>query len=119
VLLAAIVLAPAAALAHRPATKSERAAVLAAVVLQREETRAQAHCLKVTVSTVNSSYAVVAWPKRLSRACRRIEANGVVIEHLRHGSWRFVTAGSSFRCPLRRLPRRVARDLRVCSQHRG
>ncbi len=114
VLLAAVALTPAAALAHRRASKSERAAILAAVVQQGQLTKAQAACQVVSISTVDQRYAAVTWPRKLSRACKRVAANGVIIEHRRRGHWRFVTVGSSFQCPIKGVPTRVARDLGVC-----
>jgi hypothetical protein len=103
------------ALAHRRATKSERSAILAAVVTQGQLSKAQADCQVVTISTVDQHYAAVTWPRKLSRACRRVAANGVIIEHRTARGWRFVTVGSSFQCPIRGVPTRVARDLGVCS----
>jgi hypothetical protein len=115
VLLMALMVVPAAALAHRPATKAERTTILAAIVRQRQLTRAQAGCQVVTISTVNHNYASATWPAKLSKACQRVAANGVIIEHRTSGRWRFVTVGSSFQCPIKGVPTRVARDLRVCS----
>jgi hypothetical protein len=111
----AMMLFPAAALAHRRATKTERRTVLAAIVKQRQLTRSQAGCQVVTISTVNQNYASATWPAKLSRACQRVAANGVIIEHRAKGNWRFVTVGSSFQCPVKGLPTRVARDLGICS----
>lgn len=107
-------LLPAAALAHRRATKAERRAVEAAVVRQGELSTAQAGCQVVTISTVNQTYASLTWPGKLSRACSRVAANGVIIEHRTGRQWRFVTVGSSFQCPIKGVPNRVARDLGVC-----
>jgi ribosomal protein S14 len=110
-----MVVLPAAAIAHRRATKRERTAILAAVVHQHQLSKAQAACQVVTVSTVNQRFAALAWPAHLSRACVRVAANGVIIEHRTTHGWRFVTAGSSFRCPIKGVPGAVARDLGVCS----
>jgi hypothetical protein len=115
VILAALAVVPAAAVAHRRATKSERTALLAAVVRQRQLSRAQAACQVATISTVNSRYAELTWPKKLSRACMRVAANGVIIEHRTTRGWRLVTVGSTFACPLKGVPIAVARDLGVCS----
>lgn len=114
-LLMALMLFPAAALAHRRATKTERRTIVAAIVTQRQLTRSQAACQVVTISTVNQNYASVTWPAKLSKACQRVAANGVIIEHRTNGHWRFVTVGSSFQCPVKGLPTRVARDLGICS----
>lgn len=115
ILLLAVVLVPGTALAHRRATRPERNAILAAVVRQGELSKAQAACQVVTISTVDRSYAALTWPASLSRACSRVAANGVILEHRKRGRWRFVTVGSSFRCPIKAVPNRVARDLGVCS----
>jgi hypothetical protein len=114
VLLLAVALMPAAAFAHQRATKAERATILAAVVEQGQLSKAQAACQVVTISTVNRHYAAVTWPRKLSRACIRVAANGVIIEHQTARGWKFVTVGSSFRCPIKGVPTRVARDLGVC-----
>jgi hypothetical protein len=114
VLLVGLALMPAAALAHRRATKAERVAILAAVVRQGQLSKAQAACQVVTISTVNHNYAAMTWPAKLSTACMRVAANGVIIEHRTARGWRFVTVGSSFRCPIKGVPTRVGRDLGVC-----
>jgi hypothetical protein len=119
VLLVTGLLIPAAALAHRRATKAERSVVVAAVVHQRELSKAQADCQVVTISTVNQSYASLSWPAKLSKACLRVAANGVIIEHRRGRQWDFVTVGSSFRCPIKGVPDRVATDLGVCPPPTG
>ena len=113
-LLAAATLMPAAAFAHRRATRAQRSAILAAIVRQGQLTKAQAACQKVTISTVNSSYATSTWPKKLSKACMQVAANGVIIEHRTKRGWGLVADGSSFKCPIRHLPAAVARDLGVC-----
>jgi hypothetical protein len=45
----------------------------------------------------------------------RVAANGVIIEHRTPRGWRFVTVGSSFRCPIKGVPIAVGRDLGVCA----
>jgi hypothetical protein len=114
VLAVVAVLVPSAAFAHRRATRAERSALRAAVVRQGQLSKAQADCQVVMISTVNQSYASLSWPAKLSKACRRVAANGVIIEHRKRGHWRFVTVGSSFQCPIKGVPSRVARDLGVC-----
>ena len=105
---------PAAAVAHRRATKSERAAILKAVVRQHQLSKAQAACQTVTISTVNTHYATATWPRKLSRACLRVAADGVIIEHQTARGWTLVSDGSDLRCPIKGVPTRVARDLKVC-----
>jgi hypothetical protein len=113
-LLVVALLAPAAAFAARTVTKAQRTQILAAVVKQHELTKAQAACQAVTVSTVNSAYAEVKWPAKLTKSCQRIAANGVIIEHRTGGQWKLVTVGSDFHCPIKGLPTKVGRDLGVC-----
>jgi len=108
------VLAPA-ALGHRLASKTQRAAILQAVVHQGQLGKAQANCQTVTISTVNREYAALSWPPKLSRACLKVAANGVIIEHGTSRGWQLVTVGSSFSCPVKGVPTPVARDLGVCS----
>jgi hypothetical protein len=115
VMFATLALLPAAAVAHRRATKPERAAILAAVVRQHQLSKAQAACQVVTISTLSQRYAALTWPKRLSRGCVRVAANGVIIEHRTSRGWRFVAVGSDLRCPIKGVPVAVAHDLRVCS----
>jgi hypothetical protein len=67
----------------------------------------------VTISTVNRQFASLHWPAKLSKACRRVAADGVIVEHHTAHGWRFVTVGSSFTCPIKGLPTRVARDLGI------
>jgi hypothetical protein len=105
---------PAAASAHRRATKAERAALVAAVVHQGKLSTTQAACQVATISTVNRGYAVLAWPAKLSKACLRVAANGVILEHRVSGHWDFLTEGSSLQCPIKGVPARVAHDLGVC-----
>lgn len=114
-LVAVGLLVPASAFAHRPATRYERASILAAAVHQGEISSTQAACQMVTISTVSQSYAVLAWPSKLSRACAQVAANGEIVELRKGTSWQLVTAGSSFQCPIRAVPTSVARDLGVCS----
>ncbi len=115
VIFAALAVVPAAAIAHRRATKPERTAILAAVVRQHQLSKAQATCQVVTISTVNQRYAESSWPRKLSSACQRVAANGVIIEHRTARGWRFVTVGSSFTCPIKGVPSAVARDFGLCS----
>lgn len=113
-LLAVLAVTPAVAIAHRRATKPERTAILAAVVRQHQLSKTQATCQVVTISTANQRYAELSWPRKLSSACKRVAANGVIIEHRTTRGWRFVIAGSSFTCPIKGVPSAVARDFRLC-----
>ncbi len=107
-------LVPASAFAHRAANTSERASIVAAAVHQGEISATQAACQVVTVSTVNQSYASLAWPAKLSKSCAQVAANGVIVEMKKGTTWQVVAAGSSFQCPVKTVPTTVARDLGVC-----
>jgi hypothetical protein len=113
-LVAAGLVVPASALAHAPASKTVRTAVLAAAVHQGEVSSTQAACLNTTVSTANSSYVALSWPAKLTKACAAVAANGTIVEHGKGNSWQVVAAGSSFACPISTVPTPVARDLGVC-----
>jgi hypothetical protein len=114
-LVAAGLFVPAAALGHMAASSSQRSAILTAAVHQGEISGTQAACLNVTVSTVNNTYAALAWPAKLTRACAAVAARGTIIEHGSGKVWQVVAAGSSFQCPIKTVPIAVARDLGVCS----
>lgn len=114
-LIAAALVVPAAALAQRHASRSERAAVVAAAVHQGEISSTQGACVSVNISTVNQGYAVLTWPARLSRGCAAVAANGTIVEQKSGASWVLVAAGSSFACPFKSVPVAVARDLGICA----
>lgn len=108
---------PVVASARRKASRRERAAVVAAAVAAHDISRKQAPCTGVFVSTVNPRWASLYFPPP-TPACEREVADGVSLFHRVHQHWRFVTAGSSFSCPIPGVPRRVARDLRIaCFRH--
>jgi len=113
-IFAALAAMPVAAIAHRRATKPERTAILAAVVRQHQLSQAQATCQVVRISTVNQRYAELTWPRKLSNACKRVAANGVIIEHRTTRGWRFVAVGTRFTCPIKGVPSAVARDFGLC-----
>jgi len=113
-LIAVGLLVPAAAVAQRAATSSERAAILASAVHQGEISSTQAACQVVTISTVNSGYAVLRWPGKLSKACAAVASQGVIVEARKGVAWQLLAAGTSFQCPLKTVPSTVARDLGVC-----
>jgi hypothetical protein len=113
-LIAAGLLVPASAIAQRAANRSERAAILASAVHQGEISSTQAACQAVTISTVNSSYAVLRWPAKLSKSCSAVASNGVIIELRKGAAWQLLAAGTSFQCPLKTVPGTVAQDLGVC-----
>lgn len=96
--------------AERRAHPRERAAVIAAAVAGHDINKAQAPCVRVSISTVNDEWASVDFVYPTPRACHE-PANGISLYHHRLGHWHFVLAGSSFGCNLRRVPKRVAADL--------
>jgi hypothetical protein len=112
--LIAFALLPSLALAHTRADASDAAAVRAAAVRSHQLSKQQAACQVVTISTVNRSYASLSWPAKLSKACERIAANGVVLAHKGAGGWAFIADGSSFKCPIKGIPTKVGYDLKVC-----
>lgn len=114
-LIAGALLVPAAALAQRPASKTERGMIVAAAVHQGEVSSTQGACLNVSVSTVNPGYAMLNWPAKLSKPCAAVAASGTIVEQKSGASWIVVAAGSSFTCPLKTVPAAVAQDLGICS----
>jgi hypothetical protein len=114
-LVAAGLLVPASALGHVAASSSQRGAILSAAVHQGEVSSTQAACLNVTVSTVNNTYAALAWPAKLTKACAAVAAKGVIIEHGKGTAWQVVAAGTNFQCPIKAVPATVAHDLGVCT----
>jgi hypothetical protein len=102
------------AYAHTRANASEAQAIRAAAVRSHQLSKQQAACQVVTISTVNRSYASLSWPAQLSKSCERVAADGVVLMHETGGGWRFVTDGSSFKCPIKGIPTKVGSDLKVC-----
>ncbi len=116
--LAAIVaiaaLLPATALARQLATRSQHAAMVAAGVAAHDINKQQGPCMQGWVSTVNRSYGMLIFTPPWTAYCRKWAADGYALFHRVRGHWRFVTAGSDLRCPIRGIPTRVARDLKVC-----
>jgi hypothetical protein len=97
---------PAGAAADRAPTKAERAGIATAA-------KVPAGCLKIRVSTVNARYAST-YRRNAKRGCKAYQADGVaVFKRRKSGSWKFVTAGSSFTCPVPHVPKRVAADLDI------
>lgn len=105
-------LMPSLASARRRATAHQRAAVIAAAVAAHDINAAQAPCVRVYISTVTHDWASMDFLYPTPKACHE-PANGISLFHRAHGHWRFITAGSSFSCPISGVPRGVARDLRV------
>ena len=100
------VLLPSVALADRAPTKREKAGIARAADVPKR-------CLSVRVSTVNSRWAS-AYRRNARRDCRDYQADGIaVFKRRKGGGWKFVTAGSSFECPVPNVPPRVAKDLDI------
>jgi hypothetical protein len=105
-LLAALLLAvPAIAHADRAPTKREHRAVAKAVGVPKR-------CMAVRISTVDERWAT-ARVRNARASCAEHAADGLAVFKRRRGAWRFVTAGSSFDCPVPDVPRRIARDLKI------
>jgi hypothetical protein len=94
--------------ARRKATTKERAAIAARF-------DAPAKCARIWVSTVDRHWATYAFDdtKYQDADCKSAAADGVAILRLRNGTWRMVTAGSSFHCPVPKTPAKIAKDLHV------
>jgi hypothetical protein len=103
--LSLLLAVPAVAQADRPATKQERLGVAKAIGVPKR-------CLRTRISTVNERWARTSI-RNLKPSCADHAADGVAIFKRREGRWRFVTAGSSFDCPVPKVPRRIADDLRI------
>jgi hypothetical protein len=113
VLLLIAVGAPAVAEASRKPTRQE-AKSLAKKMGRDVPTR----CLRIRISTKSKSLTWAGVRFRLTdSSCNKWNADGVGVFKRRrsrpHGSWRFVTAGSSFDCPVPKVPSRVAKDLKI------
>ncbi len=104
---------PGVAVARRLATGDTKGAVIAAVRRAGGIATSQtASCLRVYISTVNSTWATMQFV--YSPRCERHDGNGVAVIHRIHGRWHFVAAGSAFSCPIPgHIPKRVQADLRL------
>jgi hypothetical protein len=124
--IAALGIVPAAALAHRPADKSQKAALTQADRALSPPGSLTRHtperCLKFAISTPETSWAAVQTfvgrNGRVPQGCEKYAANGVVIFHFRSARWHFVTEGSDFfngkGCVVRHVPKRVVADFKLC-----
>jgi hypothetical protein len=96
---------PAAAQADRPPTKRERVDIAKAIGVPKR-------CLRTRISTVNERWSRTTI-RNEKASCLEHAGDGVAVFKRRAGKWRFVTAGSSFDCPVPDVPRRIAKDLRI------
>ena len=98
--------------ARRKATSAERTAVA-------RKFHAPAKCAIVYISTVDKHWASYHFDDATFKDpdCAKVAADGVAILQFRGSSWHMVTAGSSFSCPVRKVPARVVKDLRVDCVH--
>lgn len=103
--LVALAAVPALAHADRKPTTPEAKAIAKAA-------KVPASCLKIRVSTVDTAYAG-AWRRNAKKGCEKYQADGVAIFKKGHHGWKFVTAGSSFDCPVPGTPKAVAKDLGI------
>ena len=106
--IAAVLVPATSADARRKATKSEKRAI-------SEIFNAPPKCSKVFVSTVDAHWASYQFnaAKIDVSPCEQVAADGIAVVRKSGGRWRFVTAGSSFECPVPDVPRKVAKDLHV------
>jgi hypothetical protein len=102
---ALLISVPAVAHADRAPTEREHAAVSKAVGVPKR-------CMRVRISTVDEHWARANVHNRKA-SCADHAADGLAVFQRRRGVWRFVTAGSSFHCPVPDVPRRIARDLKI------
>ena len=120
--VSALVAFPAAAFGAKPATPSQKTALLKAAGVSR----APARCLTARTSTANPSFAEVYFTglwgtgrQRMPAGCGKYAANGVTILQHRAGHWHAVTSGSSFvtnsgACKVPRVPKAVVKEFRLC-----
>lgn len=93
-----------------PPNGGQRAAILKAF---GSRSRAESNCMIVLLAAANHKYGTVR--PRANRACANYAFNGVnVFKRISAGHWRQLFEGSSFKCPLPKIPLKVQRDLAVC-----
>ncbi len=105
----ALVLASVAAGATVAPAPAERTAIIQAF----GDPTAASPCLTVRLAASNRHYGEVRF--RTTQTCQRWAFNGTnVLKRGRAGHWAVVFEGSSYHCPLPRIPRQVQHDLSVC-----
>jgi hypothetical protein len=104
-----LVLASVAAGATVAPTTVERSAIIRAF----GDPGAAGSCLIVRLAASNHDYGDVRF--RVTQSCQRWAFDGTnVLKRGSAGHWSLVFEGSSYHCPLPRIPRQVQRDLSVC-----
>ncbi|HLW94316.1 MAG TPA: hypothetical protein VKS25_02970 [Solirubrobacteraceae bacterium] len=109
VVVAMVALASAAAAATVAPTASQRAAIIRGF----GDPASASSCLVVRLAQSDRRYGEVQ--PRLTSRCARWAFNGVnVLERESDGRWKVLFEGSSYHCPVPRIPRGVQKDLGVC-----
>ena len=104
-----LVLASVAAGATVAPTTAQRSAIIRAF----GDPAAAGSCLIVRLAASNHEYGDVR--PRLTQACQRWAFNGTnVLKRGAAGRWSVLFEGSSYHCPVPRIPRQVQHDLGVC-----
>jgi hypothetical protein len=104
---------PASALGVGSSTAAPTPAQKAAIIKAFGDPKSASSCLDVLLAASNRNYATVRF--RTAKGCRRWVFNGVDVEkQMSYNRWKVVFEGSSYRCPVAHVPRRVQRDLAIC-----
>ncbi|HEY6398016.1 MAG TPA: hypothetical protein VIX82_11235 [Solirubrobacteraceae bacterium] len=102
-LVALALIFPAIALGARSGTVTPTPAERAGILKAFGDPPAAAPCLKVRLAVSNRKYGTVRF--RMRKSCRRWIANGVsIFKRGKHNHWRVAFAGSTWTCPLARIP---------------
>jgi hypothetical protein len=92
--------------AARKPSATERAALAQAMEKPR-------HCLQIRIATVRTGWASVKLRSPLPDPCLKYAADGVSAWRKRDDVWRQRFAGSSWSCPIPRVPEDVRKNLRL------
>lgn len=109
-LLAAAVLLCAVAVTSATASRKPRATERAALAQAMQTPR---RCLRIRVATVRPGWASVRFRMPPSDSCMRYAADGVSVWRRRDDVWRHRFAGSSWSCPIPKIPEDVRKDLKL------
>lgn len=94
------------------ATVAPSASDRAAIIHAFGDPTAASPCLIVRLAASNHRYADVRF--RHTTHCQRWGFDGTNVIGRAGGRWKVLFEGSSYRCPVARVPRAVQRDLGVC-----